>query len=87
METKEANRKGFYTVGYIHRKNENFLTKTTTLESAVSFEITGNEKVLTLNNVEELQSRLMLLGHAQESGSESVDEEKQYFLKVNFIVI
>ena len=87
MEAKEANRKGYYDIGYINETKENYLTKTATLESAVIFHTTGSEKKSTLSNIEELQSRLMLLGHAQESGAESVNREKQYFLKVNKIIV
>ena len=83
METKEVNRKGHYYIGYINGRNENYLTKMTTLESAVIFQINNSDKKSTLSNIEELQSRLMLLGHAQEAGSETVNREKQYFLKVS----
>ena len=83
METKKANRRGVYIIGNVEGRSEDFLTKTTTIKSAVSFQFRGKEETkLTLSNIEELQSRLMLLGHAQESAAERVDQEKQYFLKV-----
>uniref|UniRef100_A0A7M5X461 AAA+ ATPase domain-containing protein n=1 Tax=Clytia hemisphaerica TaxID=252671 RepID=A0A7M5X461_9CNID len=88
METKEANRNGKYIIGHIDETADRFLTKTATLDSAMSFEITnqkdGKRKVLNLTAIDELQSKLMLLGHANSSkdeNDESEDREKQYFLK------
>ena len=89
METKEANRNGKYIIGHIDETADRYLTKTATLDSAMSFEIISQKdnkrKVLNLTAIDELQSKLMLLGHANSSkdqNDESEDREKQYFLKV-----
>ena len=67
METKEANRHGKYIIGHINETSDRYLTKTATLDSAMSFEITTSQKdgigkILNLTAIEELQSKLMLLG-------------------------
>jgi len=87
MEMRNANRSGKYIIGNVDKTAETFLTQTAQLELAVSFQI-DNGDTLKLGDIEEIQSRLMLLGHAtrkshdEEKEAQSDDRERTYFFKV-----
>jgi len=90
MEMRNANRSGKYIIGNVDKTAKTFLTQTAQLELAVSFQIDDGESedTLKLGDIEEIQSRLMLLGHAtrkshdEEKEAQSDDRERTYFFKV-----
>lgn len=83
MQAKEANRSGCYVIGNVRDEIDRFLNEEATLSEVIQLTIgSGEEKTKKLYNLQDiydLQSRLMLLG-----GGSSTDKqaEKEYFLQV-----
>lgn len=102
IEAKNANTNGKYLVG-LQGRFEDFLQQTVTLHHVISLEVTyydgkkGNKlkkrtKILTLDGIHDLQSRLMLLGRENTKNPEghARDEtsfEKDYFVQVFFVYL
>jgi len=93
LEAKNANKNGRYVLGNFSEKD--FLQQTVTLRQIVKLEVTYEEdqekvKILSLDDVHDLQSRLMLLGRENNKTEENVREgifEKEYFVKVNINIL
>ena len=92
LEAKNANKNGKYIVGNFSKDIEDFLQHTATLHHVVRLEVRYEEneetrmKTLLLDDVHDLQSRLMLLGRENNKTEENVREgtfEKEYFVEVN----
>jgi len=91
LEAKNANKNGTYIVGNFSENIEDFLQQTATLHHVVRLEVTYEEneetrkKTLLLDDVHDLQSRLMLLGRDTNKTEENIREgtfEKEYFVQV-----
>ena len=92
LEAKKANSNGRYIIGNLFENPEHFLENTARLQDAVRLEITYKDdnfqsKTLSLEDVHDLQSRLMLLGRENNKSEDNIKEgifEKEYFVKVFF---
>ena len=92
LEAKKANLNGRYIIGNLFERPEYFLENTAKLQDAVKLEITYKDdkvqsKTLSLEDVHDLQSRLMLLGRENNKSEDNIKEgifEKEYFVKVVF---
>ena len=92
LEAKQANSNGKYIVGNLSKNPEHFLEHTAELQDVVRLEIIHKDdqvqdKKLSLENVHDLQSRLMLLGRENNKSEDNIKEgvfEKDYFVKVPF---
>lgn len=86
MQAKTANRKGHYIVGNIRNNYERFIQEEATLKEVIKLVVQKDDiekEEYKLDQIRDLQSRLMLLGHdkTKESG-ETKDQEKEYFVEV-----
>ncbi|XP_065674932.1 E3 ubiquitin-protein ligase rnf213-alpha-like isoform X2 [Hydra vulgaris] len=92
MEAKTANRNGCFVIGNHGNNNDDFIV--TKLSDVVKFEIRNftekvhTPKTYTLEEVNDLQSRLMLLG-GYIGGTSSLDQqkEKDYFIEVVEVIM
>ena len=92
LEAKKANSNGKYVVGNLSKNPRHFLEHTAELQDVVRLEIIHKDdqvqdKKLSLENVHDLQSRLMLLGRENNKSEDNIKEgvfEKDYFVKVPF---
>ena len=88
LEAKKANKNGRYVVG--NEKEDEFLDQPATLQHVLRLEVAYEEdatksKTLYLDDIYDLQSRLMLLGRENKNTEESIADgifEKEYFVKV-----
>ena len=99
LEAKQANSNGKYIIGNLSEDPEHFLEHTAKLQDVVRLKIRleiknkdgkVQEKELSLENVHDLQSRLMLLGRENNKSEDNINEgifEKEYFVKVVIKVI
>uniref|UniRef100_A0A7M5U071 RZ-type domain-containing protein n=1 Tax=Clytia hemisphaerica TaxID=252671 RepID=A0A7M5U071_9CNID len=89
LEAKKANSNGKYIIGNLNGKAEFFFEQTAALHHVVKLKIVYEDdqvqsKELSLDDVHDLQSRLMLLGRDNNKTEENIKEgiaEKEYFVK------
>ncbi|XP_066922902.1 E3 ubiquitin-protein ligase rnf213-alpha-like [Clytia hemisphaerica] len=89
LEAKKANSNGKYIIGNLTGKADFFFEQTAALHHVVKLKVVyeGDKvqtKDLSLDDVHDLQSRLMLLGRDNNKTEESIKEgifEKEYFVK------
>ena len=93
MEAKIANRNGYYIVGNIRNDFRRFINEEATLEEVIELHTNvenkngiKDEKSYKLTEIQDLQSRLMLLGSDKAvttaSASENKQIEKEFFVQV-----
>ena len=95
-QTQEANRNGRYIIGNMSGEEDYFVSREATLNDVIHLHVDegdvdeqGNvcEKKLLLSDIDDLKSRLMLLGSdANSELAESIKYEKEYFLQVSVYV-
>ena len=90
MQAKLANTYGHYIVGNIEGKYERFIEEEAKLNKVIELRITPSEedelsKIFSLEEIHDLQSRLMLLGGDINSKiSDNKQMDKEYFVQVYF---
>ena len=87
MEAQQANQHGCYIVGNIKGTYDTFIWKEATLNEVIELQIgpdnDPSKKTYSLEQVHELQSRLMLLGgDVTSTGLDNKNSEKEYFVQV-----
>ena len=90
LEAKKANSNGKYIIGNLTGKADFFFEQIAALHHVVKLKIVYEDdkvqsKELSLDDVHDLQSRLMLLGRDNNKTEENIKEgivEKEYFVKV-----
>lgn len=95
-ETETANRHGCYVIGLNKTQIKNLLEEKAELSSIVTLNISVSDihktwlpeeiQVKSLNDIHDLQSRLMLLGGENQFGDSEYDSEISFFLQVNFYI-
>jgi len=88
-QIKSINRGGCYTIGNTGRDFDSYLTNETQLKDGICLQVNTKRSThaqkMTLSEIEDLQSSLMLLGREARGGAENHDEaetEKNYFIQV-----
>ena len=91
MQAKLANTYGHYIVGNIEGKYDRFIKEEAKLHEVIVLKIIPEDdqpKTFSLEEVHDLQSRLMLLGGDMSSSSlDNKQFEKEYFVQVGFIEV
>lgn len=86
MQAKMANRQGRYIIGNISGDYEQFIEKEATLSEVIQLNVENDDENMQeykLDEIRDLQSRLMLLGHDKTGGAgENKEQEKDYFVEV-----
>ena len=80
MEAKAINERGVYRVGCVSEDIEKSI-ETLTLGAVIQLKLPTNEKRLTLDDLKDLQSKLMLIAAKASHGKEDVDR----FVDVGFL--
>ena len=86
-EAIEANKNGHYIVGNFHHNK--FLTEEVTLKEVIKLTIGEGKhtKEFSLEQIHDLQSRLMLLGgDIDDQTGENMTNEKSYFVQVQHLL-
>ena len=90
-QIKAINRNGCYIIGNTGLYFDSYLSNETELKDGILLEVyTKRTQRITLKEIEDLQSSLMLLGREARGGAENHDEaetEKNYFIQVEFLLI
>ena len=96
MQAKQANRNGCYVVGNAKKEYFRFIKEEATLNEVIELIVqledgAGankiSEKIYKLDEIHDLQSRLMLLGGDSNTASgENKQVEKDYFVQVRFYI-
>lgn len=91
-QIKSINRSGTYTIGNTGQDFDSYLSNEAELKNGILLEVytkrTARKQRMTLKEIEDLQSSLMLLGREARGGAENHDEaetEKNYFIQVRFL--
>ncbi|XP_057290514.1 E3 ubiquitin-protein ligase rnf213-alpha-like isoform X3 [Hydractinia symbiolongicarpus] len=90
MQAKAANRKGKYIIGNIRDNCERFIQEEATLKEVIQLVVENDDEksqVYKLDEIRDLQSRLMLLGRDKtDRHGENKEQEKDYFVETSDVV-